>query len=204
MNPKYAQRAQRVYFEQLKRNIPIDAVLSRYGIELKRSGKNLKGPCPIHQGSSASFVVDENRNVWHCFSPKCQGRGGGILELVSELEHIDIREAALALADYFVIKPSSDVQHREPRSKAMSEGSKPTHKVYSSQKRGEGEKDWLTPIGSAWVFNTKDGREGLSIQLSAMPLGDRMVIFARDEEYEQRKEAEKQATPNAKFAGKKK
>ncbi len=116
MSTKHGQHAQRVYFEQLKRSVPIAAVLTKYNIELKRSGKNLKGRCPLHQGSSASFVVDENRNLWRCFSPKCEGRGGGILELVQELEHLgDIREAALFLADMFAIKPSSDVQHRKPK-----------------------------------------------------------------------------------------
>ena len=39
--------------------------------------------------------------------------------------------------------------------------------------------------------------------LTAMPLGERMVIFARDEEYEKKKEAEKQAAPNARFGKKK-
>ena len=74
----------------------------------------------------------------------------------------------------------------------MSEGSKPTHKVYSAQKRGDGEKDWLTFIGSGWVFEFDDKgtkRSGMNIQLSAMPLGDRVVIFEADEKYEERKEA---------------
>jgi hypothetical protein len=71
----------------------------------------------------------------------------------------------------------------------MSEGSKPTHKVYSAQKRGEGEKDWLTLIGKGWPFEFKDKksgelRTGMNIQLSAMPLGERIVIFEADAEEE--------------------
>ena len=77
----------------------------------------------------------------------------------------------------------------------MSEGSKPTHKVYSAQKR-EGEKDFLTRIGSGWVFNTKDGRGGMNIQLSAMPMGDRVVIFEYD------KDEEKEETYDKKDNGK--
>lgn len=204
MNPQHVQR---VYFEQLKKTVPIGAILARYNIALKRSGnKSLKGRCPIHQGTSASFVVDENENLWHCFSPKCESRGGGILELVSELEgNIGIREAALLIAEWFAVKPGSDVQHRTvKRSTAMSDHSKPTHKVYSAQKR-EGQKDWLTFIGSGWVFEFEDKekgvrRSGMNIQLSAMPLGERLVIFEADAEQEEKKEA---ANNNGKFAKRK-
>ena len=49
--------AQRVLFEQLKRTVPIAAVLAQYGIELKRQGNSLKGCCPIHKGSNS-------RNSW--------------------------------------------------------------------------------------------------------------------------------------------
>jgi DNA primase len=69
VNRQHAQRI--IDFQRLKRSVPIAAVLSRYGIELKRSGKNLKGRCPLHHGTSASFVVDENTNLWRCFSPNC-------------------------------------------------------------------------------------------------------------------------------------
>ena len=60
------QHAERVYFEQLKRTVPISAVLERYGIlsDLKRVGSQLKGCCPIHQGSnSKQFVVDLNKGL---------------------------------------------------------------------------------------------------------------------------------------------
>jgi hypothetical protein len=74
----------------------------------------------------------------------------------------------------------------------MSSNSKPTHKVYAAQPR-EGEKDFLTRIGSAWPFSTKDGRTGLNISLSAMPLGPRMVIFESgpDEDAEEDKKPAK-------------
>src|SRR6266702_2104366 len=75
------QHARRIYFEQIKRSVSITDVLERYGIlsELKRVGSQLKGCCPIHHGSnSRQFVVDLNKNLFHCFSPKC-GRGGDVI-----------------------------------------------------------------------------------------------------------------------------
>ena len=62
---------------------------------------------------------------------------------------------------------------------------RPTHKVFSASPR-EGQKDFLSRIGSGWPFSTKDGRTGLNIQLTALPIGERMVIFEAgpDEESE--------------------
>lgn len=74
----------------------------------------------------------------------------------------------------------------------MSGNKSPTHTVHSAQKRGDGESDFLTRIGSAWAFDTKDGRTGLNIQLSALPVGDRMVIFeAKPDEEPEVKHAKK-------------
>ena len=46
------QHAQRIYFEQLKRLVPLTMVLARYGIELRQQGQQLYGTCPIHHGSN--------------------------------------------------------------------------------------------------------------------------------------------------------
>jgi hypothetical protein len=189
--------AQRIYFEQLKRVVPIAAILSRYGIVLDRAGK---AACPIHQGTGRSFVVDENKNLWKCFSPKCN-RGGSILELVSELEGIEIREAALRIADWFAIKPGSNVQQpSQRRSSSMSDTEKrpPDMRLYSSRKRGEGQKDHLTLIGGIWINEyEKDGKKknALKIRLDAMPIGPDMVAFDRDPEWEEKHKREPHEEP---------
>lgn len=96
----------RIDFERLRRAVPISAALQRYGIlaTLKRSGTQLKGPCPIHDSDtkSKSFVVDLEKNAWHCFSPKCN-RGGGMLDLVAEVERVKVPQAALLVARWFAI-----------------------------------------------------------------------------------------------------
>jgi hypothetical protein len=177
-------RPSQVYdFQAIKRLVPLAAVLERYGVlaKLKRSGTQLVGTCPIHQGTNRKqFVVDPHQNVWRCFGD-CD-RGGSTIELVSSLEGIEIRQAAALIAEWFAIpgEHGRDVQHKRRR-QSMSDTNRPTHKVYSAQKR-EGQKDFLTRIGSAWPFSTKDNRTGLNIQLSAMPLGERMVLFEADAE----------------------
>ena len=182
------EHAQRVLFEQLKRTIPITAVLAKYGIELKRIGTQLKGCCPIHKGSnSRQFVVDENKGLWRCFSPSCD-RGGALLELVAELEKVGIREAALLVADWFCIPGARDVQHRKQRSSAMS-GEKPSHKVFVVE--GEGESAFWHRAGSCWPH--KDGK-GLNMQIPAgMSLSGRVVLreYTADDAEEDEKKGSK-------------
>ena len=81
-----------------------------------------------------------------------------------------------------------------------SQSNQPTHRVYSAKRRDGAEKDDLTLIGSGWVFNTKSGKAGMNIQLSAMPIGDRMVIFERDAEWEEKhwKKPEEEPKENGK------
>jgi hypothetical protein len=50
---------------------------------------------------------------------------------------------------------------------------KPTLIAYSIRERGEGQKAIWTRIGAAWPHGNGPG---LSIQLEALPLGDRIVL----------------------------
>src|SRR5579871_4116037 len=91
-----------VNFAEVRARVSLEDVLLRYyKIEnLKRDGRKLIGPCPVHGGDSPrAFHADLDKNVWHCFS-RCQ-RGGNQLDLVSSKEKIGIREAALRLKEYF-------------------------------------------------------------------------------------------------------
>ena len=175
MNTNHARR---VYFEQIRRVVPLAAILERYGIlsELKRVGSSHKGCCPIHKGNNRrQFAADLQKNVWKCFSPECE-RGGGVLELVAELEHVDLLGAARLIAGWFAIGTStrSTNHHNQERRPPMS-GGKPSHKVYVvDDPEGDAEeKGWWTRIGSAWPH--KDGK-GLNIQLQALPVGNRIVL----------------------------
>lgn len=101
-----------VDFKALKERVSIEDVLRSYGLleELKRSNDTLSGRCPIHKGTSTtSFKVSLSRNIWNCFGP-CQG--GNILDLVAQLEHVEIREAALLIAERFNVQPASPARAR--------------------------------------------------------------------------------------------
>ena len=192
-----SEHARRVYDYQQIKLVPLAAILERYNIlaELKRIGTQHFGTCPIHKGNNRKqFVCDLNKNVWRCFGD-CN-RGGSTIELVSELEGVEIREAARLISEWFAIGASSQtaVQHRnQQRSRAMS-GGKPSHKAFVVEDAKDGEEDekgWWTRVGSAWPH--KDGK-GLNVQLAAgVSVSNRLVL----REYTD-KDAEEDDKKNAK------
>jgi DNA primase len=79
----------------------------------KRSGNSLSGPCPLHDGQSRTqFRVSLEKNCWNCFGA-CKG-GGNVLEFVARKEGCTLREAALALCDWFQL-PTQEKPARPAR-----------------------------------------------------------------------------------------
>jgi DNA primase len=88
-----------VDFKTIKQTVTLEQVLGRYGIKLKRTGKELRGRCPIHQGEGTdSFHANTEKNAFHCFS--CQAKGN-VLDFVAAMEKCSIRDAGLKLKDWF-------------------------------------------------------------------------------------------------------
>ena len=166
-----------VHLDGIRRRVPLGLILSHYEFDagLKRVGSQLSGCCPIHHGTNpGQFVVDLQNSMWRCFGD-CD-RGGGSLELVAEIEHLDVRGAALRVAEWFAIPVKSEarvVEHKEKGRRAMS--GKPSHKVYVVEDRGEGDDNdaFWTRVGSCWPH--KDGK-GLNVVLSALPINGRLVL----------------------------
>ena len=143
-------------------------VLDRLGVRerLRRSGKNLVGPCPVCRIGARSFAVDPATDRWSCFAG-CKS-GGGVLELVSALERVSIVEAARLIAAWFALASPTI------RSPFMS---KPTHKVLTAVERSDGSnatKAFYTRIGAGWPI--KNGT-GISVVLDALPVNGRLIIL---------------------------
>ena len=90
----------RVDFKALRQRIPIERVCDLLGIELKKSGAQLRGPCPICSHRSARcFVVTPALNRYWCFG-ECQ-TGGDVIELTAQVRQLSHRQAAQLLAEHF-------------------------------------------------------------------------------------------------------
>lgn len=170
-------------FDHVRKQVPLTAILSRYGIlnQLKPSGRRLIGPCPIHHGSGREFVVDTTSNTWFCFSPRCD-RGGGSLELVALIENTDTTHAARSIAGWFALSAPLSPRSRERNTMTeKTNPNRPTHKVLAAEQYADGDetKTYYTRVGSAWPI--KSGK-GLSISLTALPVNGRLVVLEFDDE----------------------
>ncbi len=81
--------------QQIKDKIDVVDLLSEY-IQLKAAGSSHKGLCPFHNEKTPSFMVNRERQNWHCFG--CN-KGGDIFTFVQEIEGMDFREALKYLAE---------------------------------------------------------------------------------------------------------
>src|SRR6478752_8144405 len=66
----------------------------------KSSGTRYMGRCPFHEERSASFSVNSDLNLYHCF---CCGKGGDVVTFVRETEGLDFVGAIEWLAERFRI-----------------------------------------------------------------------------------------------------
>ncbi|MCR4336746.1 MAG: DNA primase [Candidatus Omnitrophica bacterium] len=73
----------------------IAQVLSSY-MPLRPAGRNFKALCPFHHEKTPSFVVNPEKQIFHCFG--C-GAGGNAISFVMQQEHLTFPEAVRLLAD---------------------------------------------------------------------------------------------------------
>ena len=86
--------------EQIKDKIDVVDLVGEY-VALKPAGINYKGLCPFHREKSPSFMVNRERQRWHCFG--CN-KGGDIFTFLQELEGMEFIEALKHLADRAGVK----------------------------------------------------------------------------------------------------
>lgn len=82
-------------FEQIKADNPIAEVAERLELELKKSGKQLRGPCPSGDGGTRAFVITPSKGVWYSFALQ---KGGDVLALVQLVHGGSAKDAAQFLA----------------------------------------------------------------------------------------------------------
>jgi DNA primase len=80
--------------QAIRDRIDVVDLIGRY-VTLKKAGRSFKGLCPFHQEKTASFTVNPERGIFHCFG--C-GENGNALTFLMRHENLTFPEAARALA----------------------------------------------------------------------------------------------------------
>jgi len=86
-------------FEYIIDHVNLIEVISDY-IHVERSGKNYKALCPFHNEKSASFIISEEKQLYHCFG--C-GAAGNVITFIAQYENLDSIDAVEFLADKYRI-----------------------------------------------------------------------------------------------------
>ncbi|HEV7678638.1 MAG TPA: DNA primase [Candidatus Dormibacteraeota bacterium] len=99
---------------EIKSRLDIIDVVGGY-VRLQRSGREFKGLCPFHGEKTPSFMVNQERQVFHCHG--C-GEGGDLLTFVQKIERLDFRETLEMLAERAGVELTRDGDGRERRDAA--------------------------------------------------------------------------------------
>jgi DNA primase len=101
---------------EVKARLSIEDVVSEY-VQLKRSGRNLKGLSPFGNEKTPSFMVSPEKQIWHDFS---SGKGGDMFTFIQEVEGLDFKETLEILArkagvdlEQFRGKPTGNSKQKE-------------------------------------------------------------------------------------------
>ena len=79
---------------EIKSRLSVEDVVGQY-VELKRTGRNLKGHSPWGVDKTPSFMVSPEKGIWHDFSAN---KGGDIFTFIMEVEGVSFKEALEKLA----------------------------------------------------------------------------------------------------------
>ncbi|MEK7540462.1 MAG: DNA primase [Patescibacteria group bacterium] len=80
--------------EEIKQKLDLLDVVGEY-VKLTKSGRNHKGLCPFHSEKSPSFMVNQDKQIFHCFG--CN-KGGDVFTFIGEIEGLDFPETLRLLA----------------------------------------------------------------------------------------------------------
>ena len=123
-------------------------VVSDY-VNLKKTGRNYKGLCPFHSEKTPSFMVNEEKQIFHCFG--C-GEGGDVFKFLMKAGNFSFPQAVEELARRFGVKlpsrePSPAQKRESERRDALFQinqmASDFFHEILTRRKEGEGARRYL-------------------------------------------------------------
>ena len=127
-------------------------VVSDY-VNLKKAGKNYKGLCPFHSEKTPSFMVNEEKQIFHCFG--C-GEGGDVFTFLMKVGHFSFPQVVEELAKRSGIKlPSKELSLAQKKEVARKEllfqvnqiASEYFHDLLTRSREGEEGRRYLSQRG---------------------------------------------------------
>ena len=102
-------------FAELKQSLSIERAAEFLGLQLKKHGGQLRGPCPIcKDGGDRALALTPSRGLYYCFG-KCR-KGGDMITLASLVRGCTPREAAEFLAEKSgMMKSTSSSSNSSPQ-----------------------------------------------------------------------------------------
>ena len=82
--------------DEIKARIDLVSYVQRHVPSLKKAGRNHKACCPFHNEKTPSFIVNPERQTWHCFGACSEG--GDIFTFAQKANGWDFKEALRELA----------------------------------------------------------------------------------------------------------
>ena len=127
-------------------------VVSDY-VTLKKTGKNYKGLCPFHSEKTPSFMVNEEKQIFHCFG--C-GEGGDVFTFLMKAGHFSFPQAVEELAKRYGVKlPTRELSATQKKEMAKREALFQVNQIASGyfydlltkQREGEEGRKYLSQRG---------------------------------------------------------
>jgi DNA primase len=100
--------------DEVRDRTDIVEVVREYVPNLKQSGRNFKACCPFHQERTPSFMVNTEKQIFHCFG--CHV-GGDVFGFVMKLEAMTFPEAVEKLAERVGIHVAPTKENVSPQAK---------------------------------------------------------------------------------------
>jgi DNA primase len=97
--------------EEIRAQADITQIVGEY-VQLRRSGRTYRGPCPLHGGEGPNFSVDPERGIFKCFV--C-GEGGDVFSFPMKLLGLDFIEAVRFVAERVgIVVPEVEREEEDP------------------------------------------------------------------------------------------
>ena len=116
--------------EEVRNRLDIVDVVSET-VPLKKAGRTFKAPCPFHNERTPSFIVNPDRQTWHCFGA-CS-TGGDVFSFIMKRENMEFGETLRTLAEKVGVALPTRDQAAESKTDRLLEANKAAAAFFQSQ-----------------------------------------------------------------------